>query len=135
MSLAVGSSFCFHDINEAIYDNYFPFTSVFPADPEICRIIADIAADRAVVGKMASGDSFVNSAEQKKAIVEKCDPICVDMETAACAMVCYVNGVPFAAMKAISDLADDSSETDYSEFETVAADTSAQIIVKAVKAL
>ena len=57
------------------------------------------------IGSIATGDSFITS--QKDVIrILGIDPrtICVDMEAAAVAQVCYDNNVPFLAYKLISDV-------------------------------
>ena len=42
------------------------------------------------------------------------------MEGAAIAQACYVNGIPFLVIRAISDKADNSATMDYGEFEAKA---------------
>ena len=56
----------------------------------------------------ATGDSFVKSEIGLKADV-------VDMEAYAIAKVCYLEAVPFACFKFISDFADKDAAHDFSE--------------------
>ena len=44
------------------------------------------------------------------------DGLCVEMEGAAVAQVCHDYGLPFAAMRSISDRADDSAHVDFNRF-------------------
>jgi adenosylhomocysteine nucleosidase len=44
------------------------------------------------------------------------EALCVEMEGAAVAQVCHDYGLPFAAVRTISDRADDSAHTDFSCF-------------------
>ena len=49
------------------------------------------------------------------------------MEGAAIAQVCCLNGTPFVIIRAISDKADDSEEVSYVEFERAAAERCAAV--------
>lgn len=97
----------------------------FPADEMMIELA--VAAAEAVhpghikLGRVATGDKFVCTAEQKRAIVERTEGLCTEMEGAAIAHTAYRNGVPFVILRAISDKADESVEVDYPSFETLAA--------------
>ena len=58
------------------------------------------------------------------------DPLAVEMEGAAVAQVCYDYGVPFAAMRSISDRADNTAHTDFQGFVHTVASRYAQNILK-----
>ena len=81
-------------------------------------------------GVIASGDCFVADPVRKKFITESFGAIACEMEGAAVGQVCYVNGVPFAVLRAISDTADGSSAMDYSEFLPRAAQNSISIVTR-----
>ena len=66
-------------------------------------------------GRIASGDIFVNSAQQKEAIQALCDPACVEMEGAGVAQVCYLSAVPFVIIRCISDMAENAQEVYHEE--------------------
>lgn len=59
----------------------------------------------AYTSRFASGDSFVTSKESAFLIKKEFCAEVVDMESAAAAIVCEVNRVPFIAIKAVSDMA------------------------------
>ena len=62
-----------------------------------------------VFGRILSGDRVIISSEEKKALNDQFGPSsCCEMECAAIAECCLINGVGFAAVKGISD--GDSSE-------------------------
>lgn len=72
-------------------------------------------------GLIASGDVFVGRAEQSnqlKAVLQLAGhlPLAVEMEGAAVAQVCFDYGVAFAAMRTISDRADDQAHRDFAQF-------------------
>ena len=79
------------------------------------------------IGRVASGDQFICSAEQKQNIIANTQGICAEMEGAAIAHTAYRNGVPFVIIRAISDKADDSAQMDYPTFEAIAARRCAQV--------
>ncbi|WP_342620386.1 5'-methylthioadenosine/adenosylhomocysteine nucleosidase [Rhodoferax sp. GW822-FHT02A01] len=72
-------------------------------------------------GLVASGDRFVNGQEETARIVDTLrlhghEPLAVEMEGAAVAQVCHDYGLPFAAVRAISDRADDTAHADFPVF-------------------
>lgn len=83
---------------------------------------------RTAAGVIASGDQFIASAEAKKRIVDRFGARVCEMEGAAIAQVCYINFVPFAIVRAVSDCADGSSHMAYEEFLPNAAATAARLI-------
>ncbi len=111
----------------------------FPADETLIGYA--VAAADAVnpghsrVGRVASGDQFVASREQKEKIIALTQGLCTEMEGAAIAQTAYRNGVPFVILRAISDKADDSAEMDYPTFERRAAHHCAEITLHLAKAL
>ena len=102
-----------------------------PADRALCESICETARElgiNAVTGIIASGDCFVSSAERKDHIKNTFGAIACEMEGAAIAQVCFVNGVKYAVIRAISDSADGSAEMDYGEFSKIAAKKSANVV-------
>ena len=68
-------------------------------------------------GLIISGDRFVSSGGEVKALRAALpDALCVEMEGAAMAQVCHDYGIPFVAVRSISDKADDSAHTDFPKF-------------------
>ncbi len=91
----------------------------FPADAGL-RAAAVEAPLRAaapdvacVEGRVASGDQFVRTQDQKDGIQREFDASCVEMEGASIAQTAWLNGVPFVIVRAISDKADGSAEVEY----------------------
>ena len=108
----------------------------FPADERISAGLAS-AADKLginrLIGTVASGDQFIASKERKEFIRTSFGAVSCEMEGAAVGHVCYVNSVPFAVLRAISDSADDSSHMDYGEFVLLAAERSFDVISEFIK--
>jgi adenosylhomocysteine nucleosidase len=68
-------------------------------------------------GLLISGDRFVATAAESEALRRALpDALAVEMEGAAVAQVCHDYGVPFAAMRTISDRADDEAHGDFARF-------------------
>lgn len=113
--------------------------TAFPADEAL--IAKAFAAAEAVnpghnrIGRVASGDQFICSREQKEKIIADTQAICAEMEGASIAHAAYRNGVPFVILRAISDKADDSAEMDYPTFEALAAQRCAQVTMILAKQL
>ena len=55
------------------------------------------------------------------------------MEGAAIAQACYLNGIPFLIVRAISDKADDSASVDYSVFEAKANEHSVNLLTELIR--
>ncbi len=100
---------------------------------EICeRVNTDIHAR---MGRVASGDSFVADDAKKDFIKEHTDAVCCEMEGCAIAHACFLNGIPFVIVRAISDKADGSVIVDYLEFEAKAAEHAARLVAAALAEL
>ncbi len=82
-------------------------------------------------GIIASGDKFIAHDSDKNVIKERFGARACEMEGAAIGQVCYVNGVKFAILRAISD--GEGAEMDYMTFAPLAASQSIEIIKKFVE--
>ena len=94
------------------------------------------AAPRVHQGLLASGDRFVSAAQDAHALRTTLHAaghpvLAVEMEGAAVAQVCADYRVPFAAMRTISDRADDTAQVDFSHFVATVASRYADHIVGA----
>jgi adenosylhomocysteine nucleosidase len=68
-------------------------------------------------GLVVSGDRFVSTSGESKALQQRLPKaLAVEMEGAAVAQVCFDYGVPFAAVRTVSDRADDSATHDFARF-------------------
>ena len=68
-------------------------------------------------GLVVSGDRFVSTSAESQALQQRLPKaLAVEMEGAAVAQVCFDYGVPFGAVRTISDRADDSATHDFSRF-------------------
>ncbi len=81
-------------------------------------------------GRIASGDQFIADEEKKAFIRGAFGADCCEMEGAAIGQVCYVNGVPFAVLRTLSDGAGSNASMDYPAFAAKAAVQSIDILRK-----
>ena len=72
---------------------------------------------KVVVGQIASGDQFFASCAEKEGLLEILpEVLCVEMEGAAVAQVCFEYEIPFVIIRTISDSANENSVVDFREF-------------------
>lgn len=89
------------------------------------------------VGTIASGDQFMAD-PQRIADLREAIPglLCVEMEGAAVAQVCFELGVPCLVLRVISDLADESAGVDFAQFvESVASRFTSGAVRRLVRVL
>ena len=86
-------------------------------------------------GLIASGDRFVSGADESVALRAALahaghEVLAVEMEGAAVAQVCHDYGIAFAAVRTISDRADDSAHVDFPSFVDQVASRYARAMVE-----
>ena len=113
--------------------------TAFPADRKLMRYAFEaseaIRPGHTKLGRVATGDQFVCSDQQKAKIIADTGASCTEMEGGSIAQVAYVNQVPFVILRAISDKADGSAELDYPTFEKMAAANCAAVTEALAKRL
>lgn len=124
--IVVADRFLQHDLDASpIFPKYeVPLygTSHFTTDHALTDRLA-AAARRALPGVrlhrglVVSGDRFVSTTAESRALQAALpDALAVEMEGAAIAQVCYDYGMPFAAVRTVSDRADDAAHGDFLTF-------------------
>ncbi len=83
-------------------------------------------------GAVVSGDCFVSDDGIRKSLVDTFGAVACDMESAAEAYVAYRCGVPYAALRLISDDAGDDAVSLYREVNAASPDTLVDIVCKAI---
>lgn len=77
----------------------------------------NIHEPRLFIGDIASGDKFFSGTEEKHKLMRSLPSVlCVEMEGAAVAQVCYEYHVPFTIIRTISDTADENAHIDFPLF-------------------
>ena len=76
-----------------------------------------ISQPRLFVGDIASGDTFFSRTSDKDDLLAGLPSVlCVEMEGAAVAQVCYEYDIPYTIIRTISDTADERSHIDFPSF-------------------
>jgi adenosylhomocysteine nucleosidase len=90
---------------------------------------------RVLLGDIASGDRFVSSRAERESLRRRLPGVlCVEMEGAAAAQICFEYGVPIAVVRVVSDAADDEAANDFTRFiASVAGKLSAGIVREALR--
>lgn len=114
-------------------------TSIFKASDKLLDAGLNAAKKlnnhKTLKGRIVTGDIFVNDSKLKKDLVENFDGYCTEMEGAAIGHTCYLNDIPFLIIRSMSDKADGSADTIYSEFVIKAAENSKNLLIEILKQL
>ncbi|NBI05603.1 5'-methylthioadenosine/adenosylhomocysteine nucleosidase [Senegalia massiliensis] len=133
----IATEIAYHDVDDGILTEYHPWMESIYFKSEAILIhyckkaLKQNKFEQTVsFGKIVTGESFIiqNGREE---IILKYNPLCVDMETASIAHVCYVNEIPFLAIRSITDT---EEECGIEAFEENCVDVSLNSI-KILKAL
>lgn len=79
-------------------------------------------------GTIASGDIFCTDIIMKEKIKENFNAVCVEMEGAAIAQVCYLSNIPFIVIRSISDSPNGNNQIDFNEYLKIASKNCAEFI-------
>ena len=112
--IVIGEKLVQHDFNLVGFGRERGFiTNVGDKYIKCSKELVDIAAKTKIEGIIhkgiiASGDIFVTDHKMSKKISDTFNALCVEMEGAAIAQVCYLSKVPFIVIRSISDSPDGS---------------------------
>ena len=83
------------------------------------------------LGTIATGDQFIAKKEQKDLIKSRFEAIAAEMEGGSIGHVCFINNVPFAILRSISD--SEGGAMDYETFAEKAAVQSIEVVLDFIK--
>ena len=87
-------------------------------------------------GVIASGDIFVTEEKMSTKINTKFNALCVEMEGASIAQVCYLSHIPFLIIRSISDSPKKgNNKITYDEFVTISSNQVAEYMMKILNSL
>lgn len=116
----ISSEVAYHDVAHGILTEYHPWMEdiYFRPDVKLLKLCKNIASslsltNKCYVGRIITGESFITHKE-RESLIEKFNPLCVDMESASVAHTCYVNNIPFIVIRSMSD---DAAENATEMFE------------------
>lgn len=85
------------------------------------------------IGTIASGDIFCTEFKMKEKIRNKFNADAIEMEGAAIAQVCKLDGIPFIVIRSISDKPNGNNHITFDQFLEIASKRCAQIIKEFLK--
>ena len=95
-----------------------------------CEVVKGV---KAVLGRVATGDTFVASINRRKAIADEFGALCCEMEGGAVGHVCYRNKVPYSVLRSISDDFNNNEFVDFEKFRYTAAENSIKVMKEFLK--
>ena len=141
LNVVIGEDVVQHDMDTSPVGDPLGFLSginkiEIAAEKQMIETFEKAAAELGIAtlrGRIASGDQFSADDQKRNFIRETFDGACCEMEGASIGQVCYVNAVPFAILRAISDGAADDAKMDYPAFAVKAAEQSVKILKKGLE--
>ncbi|MBQ6324151.1 MAG: 5'-methylthioadenosine/adenosylhomocysteine nucleosidase [Bacilli bacterium] len=117
--IVIGEKLVQHDFDITAFDHekgYIPNVGTFiEADPYLIKIAKENISE-AKVGVIASGDIFCTELMMGKKINSKFKALCVEMEGASIAQVCFLCHIPFLIIRSISDVLGEDNKITYEMF-------------------
>ena len=106
--IVVGNKLIQHDFDITLFNHekgFIPNVGQYiDCDKELVKIAKNIKMENKVfVGIISSGDIFISDEQMGAKINKKYNALCVEMEGAAIAQVCYLCKIPFLVIRSISD--------------------------------
>jgi adenosylhomocysteine nucleosidase len=138
--MVISTDVTHHDVRKDQMKNLFPFQETFMANSYLLELAKNVCQSSGLVknyhvGRIVSGECFVADKRLKETLINDYSPACVEMEGSAIGHVSYINNVPFLILRCISDNADDEAGKTYLNFEKIAANQSASIMLEMIKSL
>ena len=132
LDVVVGEKSVYHDVEVDVLAEFCPAedTRIFHADEALISLAYKAAEgfEQTVhFGLMATGEKFITD-EGRDRINAAFASLTVDMETAGVAQVCWRNGIPFIAVRSITDTADHSGDGAFFENLDKASRISAEFV-------
>ncbi|MBM7613750.1 5'-methylthioadenosine/adenosylhomocysteine nucleosidase [Alkaliphilus hydrothermalis] len=137
--IVIGSEIAYHDVAKGILTEYHPWMEdiYFKPDTTLMHWAEDLSKsdqfkDRCHIGRIITGEAFITEKE-RDLLIEAFEPLCVDMESASFAHVCYANSIPFLVIRSISDLANEDGSDSFEKNMEVAALNSIILVEEIIK--
>lgn len=140
--IVVGEKLVQHDFDITAFNHekgYIPSVGIYiDADTYLLTVACEILNSMRGVnyhrGIIATGDIFCTEIKMSKKINTKFNALCVEMEGASVAQVCYLSHIPFLIIRSISDVTDsDNNKITYEEFLNSSCEAVAKVMVNILK--
>lgn len=122
--IVIGEKLVQHDFDITAFNHekgYIPKVGVYLESDKYLVKLAQESFDsnddkRAFTGTIASGDIFCTDTNMAEKINKKFNALCVEMEGASIAQVCFLSHIPFLILRSISDTPNNDNIKTYDEF-------------------
>ena len=122
--IVIGEKLVQHDFDITAFNHdkgYIPEIGVYiQADDYLFRLANNVLKSddkiNVVSGVISSGDIFCTEVKMGQKINSKFNALCVEMEGASIAQICYLNHIPFLVLRSISDTPNNDNVITYEEF-------------------
>ncbi|MCB2299278.1 5'-methylthioadenosine/S-adenosylhomocysteine nucleosidase [Clostridium tagluense] len=139
--IVISSEVAYHDVSPGILTEYHPWMEdiYFRPDVELLKLCENVSKSFSItskchVGRIITGEAFITNNE-RESLIEKFNPICVDMESASVAHTCYVNNIPFIIIRSVSDGANENASETFAINIEMAALNSIKLVEELIKGL
>ena len=122
--IIIGEKLVQHDFDITAFNHdkgYIPEIGVYiQVDDYLFRLANNVLKSddkiNVVSGVISSGDIFCTEIKMGQKINSKFNALCVEMEGASVAQICYLNHIPFLVLRSISDTPNNDNVITYEEF-------------------
>ena len=121
--IVVGEKLVQHDFDITAFNHekgYIPDIGVFiKSDDYLVKLAEEVLLNKDysfTTGVIASGDIFCTQEAMSMKIANKFSALCVEMEGASIAQVCFLSHIPFLVLRSISDIPNNDNTITYEEF-------------------
>lgn len=95
--------------------------------------LLNLFSDNVYKGVIASGDKFIIDIKEKEKIRNNFKALCIDMESASIAQVCFLDKIPFIIIRSITDKLDGSSKIEFETFLSMSSKNAANILKEYIR--
>lgn len=140
--IIIGEKLVQHDFDITAFNHekgYIPNVGVFiNSDDYLVNLSCNILNEEKITyhrGIIASGDIFCTEESMSMKIAHKFNALCVEMEGASIAQVCFLSHIPFLVIRSISDIPNNNNVVTYEEFLESSSVKVANILFKIIKSI
>ncbi len=135
--MVIGEKLVQHDFDITAFNHdkgYVPKVGVYVESNSDLVKLAEKIDKNAHTGIIASGDIFCTDKEMSKKIAKEFHALCVEMEGASIAQVCYLSRIPFLVIRCISDSPDGSkNKLTYDEFLKISSEKASMFLKEMIE--
>lgn len=136
--IVIGEKLVQHDFDITAFNHekgYIPNVGTFIESDEYLIKLAEKCLNEPKKGVIASGDIFCTESWMSEKINKKFNALCVEMEGASIAQVCFLSHIPFLVIRSISDVPNNDNVITYEEFLDDSSKKIAKAMINIIKEL